>query len=242
MIRTVLVVVYLLTVLNLSAGISEAEPGNRGEAPMAHELTRNIDWLGHATFRIRGSSVVYVDPWRIEGSPHDADLVLVTHSHYDHLSLEDIARVGKPGVKVVAPESTAESWTKRSVIFVSPGQQLDLDGVKIEVVPAYNTDKDFHPKSQRWVGYVVEMDGVRYYHAGDTDLIDEMKEIRCDVAMLPVSGIYVMNARMAVDAAARIGCRAAIPMHWGEIVGKKEDAVWFKDHSPCSVTILERVK
>lgn len=200
-----------------------------------------VDWLGHASFRIRGSKTLYIDPWKIGTSPRDGDLVLVTHDHYDHLSSEDIARVAEQSATVVVPASSAESldWPAKSP--VSPGESLDLGGVIVHAVPAYNTNKDYHPRSQKWVGYIIEMDGVRIYHSGDTDLIDEMKDIDCDIALLPVSGTYVMTADEAVKAVDRIKPKKAVPMHWGEIVGGRKDAEHFQENAACEVVIKEPV-
>ena len=204
--------------------------------------TEKIDWLGHASFRLRGSKQIYIDPWKVEGAPHDGDLILVTHSHYDHLNTEDIARVSKPGAIVIAPNSAAEKLNHPGAKLVNPGDTLIIEGITIEAVPAYNTNKDFHPRSQDWVGYIVELDGLRIYHTGDSDLIDEMRDVNCHVALVPVSGTYVLTAAEAVEAVRLIEPEIAIPMHWGDIVGSEVDAAYFRDHASCKVVIKERVK
>jgi L-ascorbate metabolism protein UlaG (beta-lactamase superfamily) len=207
--------------------------------PEAKDYAANVDWLGHASFRLRGTATVYLDPWSIQGTPRDGDLVLITHSHYDHYSPEDIEKVLRPGGIVVMPRVDEEKATLEGVQFMEAGEERELAGVRIQAVPAYNVDKDFHPRSQRWLGYIVELDGVRIYHCGDCDVIEEMEEIKCHVALLPVSGTYVMNAREAVEATRRIGPQVAVPMHWGEIVGEREDAEYFAQNAPCEVVLKE---
>jgi len=200
-----------------------------------------IDWLGHASFRLRGSRTIYIDPWKIPGDMRDGDIVLVTHGHYDHLSMEDIGRIAKREATVVIPATIERkvSWPK--VVTVAPGQTVTVEGIRIEAVAAYNIDKHFHPRVEQWVGYVVDLDGIKVYHTGDTDLIDEFRTVRCDIVLLPVSGTYVMNAREAVEAVKILQPKIAIPMHYGDIVGDKKDALYFQESSPCEVVIKEPV-
>lgn len=210
---------------------------------MNEMLTQNIDWLNHASFRLRGKDVtIYVDPWKIEGKPQDGDIILVTHDHYDHLSMEDVNKVAKPDAVVVIPSVALAKvdWPNR--LGVSPGETLAVKGISINVVRSYNTNKDFHPRSQEWVGYIVELDGVRIYHAGDSDVIDEMDNVSCDVALLPVSGTYVMTADEACEAVRRIGPKAAIPMHYGVVAGERMDAEIFADKASCEVVIKDPVR
>lgn len=196
-----------------------------------------ITWLGHASFRIDGPKTVYIDPWKIRGGV-SADLILITHSHYDHLSAEDVAKIQTPRTVLVATADSAKQL-QGDVRVVKPGDRLTLDGVSIEVVSAYNTNKQFHPRTNNWVGYIVELGGSRIYHPGDTDLIPEMERVRCDIALLPVSGTYVMTAQEAAQAANKIKPRFAIPMHYGDIVGSRADAEKFKELAACEVRILE---
>lgn len=214
---------------------------------MPHESSlRGLRWLGHASFRWeRGGKVLYFDPWRISGEPRDADLILITHPHFDHLDPADVAKVAKPETVIVtvaeAAAKLAEADTPGTVRVVKPGDRLELGGVAIEAVPAYNTHKEFHLKESQWVGFVVELDGVRCYHAGDTDLIPEMQAIRTQVALLPVSGTYVMTAEEAAEAARVIHPDVAVPMHYGSIVGSEADAKRFEALSGgWVVEILER--
>ena len=208
-----------------------------------------VHWLGHSGFRIdAGRSTVYIDPYRVGDGP-SADLILVTHGHYDHFSPIAIERLTKGGTRVVAPPTVAERLDGR-VTQLAPGERLAeevLPGIEVAAVPAYNTSKRdaagnvFHPREAGGVGYEVRIGGERLYHAGDTDVIPEMDAVAgVDVALLPVSGVYVMTAAEAAEAARRIHPRVAVPMHWGEHLGTYADARAFADAAPVEVAILER--
>lgn len=214
------------------------------EKPAASYL-EGLTWLGHAGFRLeRGGATVYFDPWRVREEPRDGDLVLISHPHFDHLDPESVARVAKPGGLVVTvPEAAGKlregGWNGR-METIAPGGTLEEAGVRVEAVAAYNLDKPFHPKANGWVGFIVEADGVRFYHAGDTDFIPEMKALRqVHVALLPVSGTYVMTASEAAQAARLIRPQAAVPMHYGAVVGTEADAKAFQEAAgPIIVEIL----
>jgi L-ascorbate metabolism protein UlaG (beta-lactamase superfamily) len=186
-----------------------------------------IEWLGHDGMRIRTQDVViYIDPYQIEGGD-GADIMLLTHGHFDHCSPEDISKVLKADTTVISAVGCAPPKKGEEM---RAGDVKEVKGITIEAVPAYNVDKKFHPKSDGGLGFVVTADGQRIYHAGDTDLIDEMDHINCDIALLPVSGTYVMSADEAAEAARRIGPKLAIPMHYGSgVVGTEADAVKFAE-------------
>ena len=205
-----------------------------------------VTWLGHAGFRIEaGGATIYVDPYRVGDGP-PADLILVTHGHYDHFSPQDVERLSGEDTCVVAPPAVAERIEGR-VLSVRPGESVDpLRGIEVTAVAAYNTSKRdpdgnvFHPREAGWVGYDLNVRGERLYHAGDTDVIPEMDAVAgVDVALLPVSGTYVMTAAEAVEAARRIQPAVAVPMHWGEHIGTIEDARHFQEHAPVEVRILQ---
>lgn len=204
-------------------------------------MVANIFWLGHDSFRLKGEKVIYIDPWKLAPNAEKADIVLVTHEHRDHFSPDDIAKISKPDTIIVAPQSVAAK-SNLKIQIVKPGDKVTVSGIPIEVVPAYNPNKQFHPQSAGHVGYIVTLGGKRIYHAGDTDVIPEMAQIQCDIALLPVSGKYVMTAREAVQAAHTIRPALAIPMHWGDetVVGTRADAEEFKRLAQVPVEILEK--
>ena len=201
-------------------------------------MLEGIHWLGHAGFRIDGEKVVYIDPYRISGGP-PADLILITHAHYDHCSAIAVERIRGDKTVIVTNAACARRF-RGDVRVVAPGRSISVEGVGIEAVAAYNVGKPFHPKADGGLGFVVSTGGRRIYHAGDTDLILEMARVRADVALLPVSGIYLMTAEEAAEAARRIRPAAAVPMHYGSIVGSSSDAARFMELAEVRVEILER--
>lgn len=210
------------------------------------KLRQSIEWLGHAGFRLRvAGKIVYIDPYRAGGGP-PADLILITHDHFDHFSPDDLRSVSSDGTKVIAPATVTEQLDV-SALSISPEQTLELEGMDVTAVAAYNTNKmdsegkPFHPREAGWVGYVINAAGQQIYHSGDTDVIPEMDDAAgVDVALLPVSGTYVMTAPEAVEAARRIAPKLAIPMHWGTVVGSRADAEEFARAAPVEVQIPEK--
>lgn len=204
------------------------------------ETVKKIHWLGHDTIRLDGSTVVLFDPFQIS-STKPADLILISHDHFDHNSPEDVAKIRKKDSIIVTDNASAKKLTGE-IRIVAPGDKISVRGVTVEVGPAYNTNKEFHPKAAGMLSFVVTLDGVRYYHAGDTDFIPEMKDMEVDVAFLPVSGTYVMTADEAVKAAEAIKPKIAIPMHYGAIVGSEKDAEKFQKalEGKVEVVVLEK--
>jgi L-ascorbate metabolism protein UlaG (beta-lactamase superfamily) len=204
------------------------------------EMVKGIHWLGHDTFKITGEKTVYTDPFQIKKQDR-ADIILITHEHYDHCSLEDVKKLQGPDTVIVTVRDCAKKLGG-NIKTVKPGDKITVGGIEIEAVPSYNTNKPFHTKDKGWVGFVLSTGGRRIYLAGDTDYIPEMKNIKCDVALLPVSGTYVMTAEEAVKAALDIKPKVAIPMHYGSIVGSESDANKFKKalEGKIEVVILEK--
>jgi L-ascorbate metabolism protein UlaG (beta-lactamase superfamily) len=201
-------------------------------------LLAKLVWLGHSSFRLEASKRIYFDPWQLKGHQPAADIILVSHDHHDHCSPEDIARLQQRGTVIVANPSAAAAL-QGEVHVLKAGEALELEGVKIQAVPAYNLEKRFHPRGAGHIGFLVEIDGERLYFAGDTDLIPEMRGLSCDIALLPVSGTYVMTAEEAAQAAGVIQPRLAVPMHYGAgVAGTLADAERFRELSPVPVSIL----
>lgn len=184
--------------------------------------------LEHSCFKIVGGNgeIVYIDPYGLKQTDK-ADVVLVTHGHHDHCSLEDIKKISTDDTIVIASEGCS---IRGNIRHMKPGDKIEAKGIEVAAVPAYNIGKPFHPKERGDLGYIIKIDGKRIYHAGDTDLIPEIRSIKCDIAILPVSGIYVMNPEEAAKAADLINpSLVAMPMHYGSgIVGTKEDAETFE--------------
>jgi L-ascorbate metabolism protein UlaG (beta-lactamase superfamily) len=191
-------------------------------------MLSGLHWYGHATVKIDTKvGSVMVDPYRLN-KKEAINVILITHSHYDHMSPDDLKYVRGDITTVVAPKDCVKALGPHTKVIV-PGGKIDLgNGITVEAFPAYNQDKPFHPKDEDWVGYVLEIEGRRIYFAGDTDRIPEMKKVRCDVAFLPVGGTYTMTADEAAAAATKdIDLKVAVPVHWGTIVGSKNDAEQF---------------
>jgi len=196
---------------------------------MLEKVLGNLRWLGHDGFCLtHGGKVIYFDPFRLKGTLEPADLILISHEHFDHCSPEDVAKIQKQETVIVTEPLAARKLTG-DVRVLAPGEQLEVSGITVEAYPAYNLDKDFHPAANRWLSFVVTVEGVRIFHAGDTDRIPEMKGLEVDIALLPVSGTYVMTAEEAAQAALDINPKVALPMHFDSIVGSRKDAERFRD-------------
>lgn len=220
------------------AGDETAETTEQEETGKEAAVGVTIQWLGHASFKVcYEEEVIYIDPWKLEESLYDATLVLVSHSHQDHYSPEDIAKVKWLDTKLIA--STDVIAKEKAGEAITPGLTIELEGVRISGVAAYNPDKEFHPKKNNWVGFLIEIGSKRIYYAGDTDLTEEMKSLKdIDAALLPVGGTYTMNAEEAAEAAKYFKPALAIPYHWGDIVGDRSDADKFAELAECEVKIL----
>jgi L-ascorbate metabolism protein UlaG (beta-lactamase superfamily) len=199
-----------------------------------------LEWLGHSGFFIKNSRAIYIDPYNIKEGMEKADIILITHSHYDHCSVADIEKIVQDGTKIVMTADCQSKITRFNVSIkmeiVEPGKELEIGDVKISVLPAYNLDKHFHPKEEGWVGYLLKINNAIIYHAGDTDLIPEMQKLtgykqsgKEFVALLPIGGRFTMNVEEAAEAAKLIKPTVAVPIHYSSIVGRDEDAKEFKE-------------
>ncbi|MBQ6370864.1 MAG: MBL fold metallo-hydrolase, partial [Firmicutes bacterium] len=188
---------------------------------MIEEITINT----HSSIRIRGDRVIYFDPFQITEEVHDADVIFITHDHYDHFDPASIEKILKDDTMMVIPKTCFESWSDSGlivtqVIQMDPEEKIDMGGILIETVPAYNHLKPFHPKKKKWLGYLVTLEDRRIYVAGDTDVTEESRQVRCDIALVPVGGKYTMNAAKAAELINEIEPEIAVPTHYGNIVGK----------------------
>lgn len=197
-----------------------------------------IFWLGHASIKISGSKTIYFDPWEIDKNT-SADIIIVSHSHYDHFSPPDIEKLTKPETRIFLPYDCRGRLTSGNATYVKPGETHTVDNVTLKFYSAYNPAKAFHPKANNWVGAVVEMDGSSCYFAGDTEFINEMEVVKADIAIVPVCGTYTMDPKQAADCVNMIKPKWAIPVHWGKTVGSKKDAEEFAKLANCEVKILQ---
>ena len=200
-------------------------------------MLENIFWLGHSTIRIDGEKVIYIDPWKLR-DPKEADIILISHSHYDHLSPEDVGKIQKNDTVIITTQDCSTGLSG-DVRIVKPGNTIRVGEVGIEAVSAYNIDKAFHPKENNWLGFVVTVTGKRIYYCGDTDFIPEMEDISADIMIVPVGGTYTMNAEEAAQAVNMVKPETAIPVHYGDIVGSLEDAEKFRELCEVPVDIKQ---
>lgn len=197
-------------------------------------MLKNVEWLGHSTIKINNENqVIYIDPYNIKQDYNDADIIFITHSHYDHFSEEDIKKVKKEETVIIITEDLYQKvldlgFIKGNIFVVRPNENYKVHNIQFDTIPSYNVNKKFHPKENNWVGYVIDIDGVKYYIAGDTDITDENKKVKCDVAFLPVGGTYTMDFEEAANLANVIGPKIVVPIHYGSLVGTIEDAENFK--------------
>ena len=195
-------------------------------------MLENIEVLYHSSIRISKNKVIYIDPFKIDKNYNDADIVFITHDHFDHYSEEDIDKVINENTTIIIPEELLtkilrKGINKNAVITVESNKEYMVQGIKFETIPAYNTNKTFHPKENDWVGYIITLDGIRYYIAGDTDITEENRKVKCDVAFVPVGGTYTMDFKEAAQLINEIQPKIAVPIHYGSVVGTKQDATDF---------------
>ena len=195
-------------------------------------MLKNISVLYHSSIRIEKEKIIYIDPFKIKKQYADADIIFITHDHFDHYSEEDIDKVKKDDTSIIIPEDLlpkvlAKGFLKDNIVTVKPNNKYSIKGIKFETIPAYNVNKQFHPKENKWVGYIIEIEKVRYYIAGDTDITEENRKVKCDVAFVPVGGTYTMTYSEAATLINEIKPKIAVPIHYGDIVGADEDAIKF---------------
>ena len=184
------------------------------------------------SIQLLGDKKIYIDPYKIKEETHDADYIFCTHSHYDHFSIKDIEKILKDNTKIItvlsAKEDAIKLVGKENVLIVEPNENYEIDDIKFSTTYAFNVDKHFHPKANKWVGFIIELDNKKYYIAGDTDNIPEIRSVKADVAFLPVGGTYTMDYEEAANLANVIDVNIFVPTHYGSVAGKKEDGEHFK--------------
>ena len=200
-------------------------------------MMEKISLIVHSAIRIKSNDgkIIYFDPFRLEDNyKNDADYIFITHSHWDHFSPEDILKIKKDTTKIISPNDIEEKirklgFNQKDILYVIPNEDYLIDDINFSTMPAYNLDKDFHKKEYNWVGYIINIDNKKMYIAGDTDNIPEAKNIKCDIAFVPVGGTYTMTFKEAADLVKAIKPEIAIPIHYKSVVGTLEDAYNFKD-------------
>ena len=205
-------------------------------------MLQRFTWLKNSAYRWEGDGLtIYIDPWGVGDDAPEADVIFITHGHYDHYSPEDIERVRNPTTRIVAPRETAAELSG-NVQAVAPGDAVEVGGIKAQAVPAYNVAEDRldkHPKSNGWVGYILQLGDTSYYHAGDTDHVPELESVPAQVAFLPVGGTFTMDASEAAGLARTMSPELAVPMHYGFVAGTPADGERFKEEAaPISVEVL----
>lgn len=196
----------------------------------------NVEWLGHSSIKLKFNNIIiYIDPYNISNSSKDADIIFITHNHYDHFSIDDINKIKKDTTKIIIPEDLYDDaldlgFNSNAIIKVTPNNNYSFNDIEFSTVSSYNINKQFHPKKNNWVGYIIVLNNTRYYIAGDTDITNENKEVKCDVAFIPIGGTYTMDCYEAATLVNMIKPKIVVPIHYGSIVGTKEDALEFKNH------------
>lgn len=208
--------------------------------------TNNIEVNTQSSIKIILDKIIYFDPFKIEDNIHDADIIFITHSHYDHMSKESIEKIKNDNTIVIAPKSLEEDISRiefKDYIYMNPNEERVIDNISIKSIPAYNIEKPFHPRSNNWLGYIISYSGITYYIAGDTDKTKEAESVKCDIAFIPIGGHFTMGIDEASELVKIINPKVVIPTHYGSIVGNKSDGKDFKDSlNGSSIEVIEMLK
>lgn len=197
----------------------------------------NIELIAQNAIKIitKDGKIIYFDPFKLKGEAlNDADIIFITHAHYDHFSPEDIKLIKNDTTSIVVTNDLYEKaiqcgFNESKILKVMPNNEYSFAGIKFKTIPAYNTNKEFHKREYNWVSYVLEIDDEIVYIAGDTDITEEALSVSCDIALVPVGGTYTMTAEEAAKLVEHISPRKyAIPTHYQTVVGSEEDASKFK--------------
>ena len=182
----------------------------------------NIEINTQSSIRIVLNKIIYFDPFKFEKDNHDADIIFITHNHYDHFDIESIEKVKNNNTIIVAPKSMEEVIKEisfKDYIYLNPYDLVKLDDLTIKGIPAYNNEKTFHPRSNNWLGYLVSYNNITYYIAGDTDKTKDNELVKCDIALIPIGGHFTMDYEEASELVKEINPKVVIPTHYGTIIG-----------------------
>lgn len=206
----------------------------------------NVEINTQSSIRLKLDKTIYFDPYKIEDDRHDADIIFITHNHYDHMDDESIKKVKNDNTIIVAPKSMEEVIKNirfKDYIYLNPNEEININSINVRTVPAYNLNKTFHPKENNWLGYIITYNNVSYYIAGDTDKTTENEKIKCDIAFIPIGGHFTMNVNEAAALIRIINPKIVIPIHYGSIIGDVEDGKRLKESlSDTNIEVIEKLK
>ena len=207
--------------------------------------TDNIKINIQSSIKITLDKIIYFDPFKIEENYHDADIIFITHNHYDHFDTESINKVKNDNTIIIAPKSMEEeirSLDLKDYFYLNPNDELNIDGINIKCLRAYNNEKPFHPKSNNWLGYIISYNNISYYIAGDTDKTIDNEKVKCDIALLPIGGKFTMDTNEAEELIRIINPKIVIPTHYGSIVGSSNDGKVLKEKlSMTNIEVIEKL-
>ncbi len=207
--------------------------------------TDNIIVNTQSSIRIKLDKVLYFDPFKIEEDTHDADIIFITHEHYDHFDISSINNIKNDNTIIVAPKSMDNQINEisfKDYIYLSPNEEKTIDNITVKTIPSYNIDKPFHPRSNNWLGYIVIYDNITYFVSGDTDMTPENKNVKCDIALLPIGGHFTMDSKEASELIKVINPKVVIPTHYGSIVGSMDDAKTLKEYlNDTNIEVVEKL-
>ena len=209
----------------------------------------NIDKIEvntQSSIKLNLSKIIYFDPFKIEDNYNDADIIFITHNHYDHMDKESIKKVKNDNTVIVAPKSMEDVIREiefKEYIFLNPFDKIDIEDITIETIPAYNIGKPFHPRENNWLGYIVKVDDITYYVAGDTDAVKEIEDVKCDIAFIPIGGHFTMDVNEATELIKKMDTKVVIPIHYGSIIGNTTDGKTLKENlSGINIEIIEKLE
>ncbi len=205
--------------------------------------TDNIYINTQSSIKIKLDKILYFDPYKINDNKHDADIIFITHNHYDHFDIDSINNIKKENTIIIAPKSMENDIRKIEVkeyILLNPNEEININNINIKTIPSYNILKPFHPRKNNWLGYIVTYDNITYYIAGDTDKTKEAENIKCDIALIPIGGTFTMNVKEATKLINIIKPKIVIPTHYGSIVGNINDGKELKNST--NIEVVEKIK